>query len=378
MKRLLVTCDFPSISGGQSNYFKNLWMELSITDDTLLIPSLSRPYCTSKRISNARFFWLPRGEWFLPRIGRFFGLVFTMSAAARATRPDAIHAGQIMAGGSAALWCKKTMNIPYYVYAFGSDVMEFENHPVGRRLIRLILNNSKGIICCSRFTAKHIMERFAPSVPVHTVNPGVEDHFFEVTDPGALRRKLGLADKTVLLTVGRLVKRKGHELVIRSLARLAEMVPDIHYLVVGDGPLRAGLEKIAAQCGVSGRITFTGPVEDAVLPSYYHAADLFIMATRQLGLTDVEGFGIVYLEANAAGLPVIAVRSGGVEEAVQDGKSGILLDEPASSETIAHTAGMLLNDKQRLSAMSGWSRDWARSMSWAVQRRAWAGLQVDR
>lgn len=375
MKRLLVTCDFPPVSGGQSNYFRNLWARVSAIHDTLLIPSLSRSYCDSNHINNVRFTRLFRGEWLLPRLGRLLGLIIAMSAAARDLKPDIIHAGQVMVGGLAALWCKKTLGIPYYVYVFGADIMEFERDPVGRWLITRVLNNSTGIICCSSFTARHVIDKFAPSAPVHRVNPGVEERFFEKTNPGNLRQKLGLSDKTVLLTVGRLVERKGHELVIRSLSRLMEMVPDIHYLIVGEGPVRADLEKTAAKCGVSDRITFAGAVGDAMLPSYYHAADLFIMATRQLGTKDIEGFGIVYLEANAAGLPVIAVRSGGVMDAVQDGTSGVLLDEPATPEAIAQATGLLLKDKPRLNAMAGLSREWARSMSWAERCREWNDLQ---
>jgi phosphatidylinositol alpha-1,6-mannosyltransferase len=305
IKRLFVTCDFPPVSGGQSNYFRNLWSRISASDDTLLIPDRSKNYCESNHIGNTRFTRLPRGEWLLPRLGRLLGLIVAMTAAVRATKPGVIHAGQIMACGLAALWCKKTLRIPYYVYVFGADIMEFENDPLGRWLITMVLNNSTGVICCSNFTAQHVVDKFAPSAAVHTINPGVEDRFFEEKNPGALRQKLGLAGKTVLLTVGRLIERKGHELVIRSLKKLIELVPDVHYLVVGDGPVREKLEKTAAQCGVSNLVSFTGSVGDAVLPSYYHAADLFIMVPRQLGTKDIEGFGIVYLEANAAGLPVI-------------------------------------------------------------------------
>lgn len=93
MNRLLVTCDFPSISGGQSTYFKNHWTGLSSSHDTLPIPSLSRYCCNSNKFINARFSRLFGGERFLPRVGRLVGLIFAMSAAARAAKPDVIHAG---------------------------------------------------------------------------------------------------------------------------------------------------------------------------------------------------------------------------------------------------------------------------------------------
>lgn len=136
----------------------------------------------------------------------------------------------------------------------------------------------------------------------------------------------GLADGPLLLTVARLVARKGVDDVLDAVAQLVPERPSLRYVVVGDGPERARLEAHAAALGLGGHVRFVGTQSDAALASWYAAADVFVMAPRTQP-PDVEGFGLVYLEAGAAGLPVVGTRSGGVPDAIADGETGLLVPE---------------------------------------------------
>jgi len=130
----------------------------------------------------------------------------------------------------------------------------------------------------------------------------------------------------VYVSVCRLLEKKGVDHAIRAFAGIAATHPDSRYLVVGEGPYRANLEAIARSCGVADRMVFTGAVADADLVDHYVLGDVFVMPNRRLANGDTEGFGLVFLEANACGLPVVAGSDGGSSDAVQDGVNGLLVD----------------------------------------------------
>jgi phosphatidylinositol alpha-1,6-mannosyltransferase len=202
------------------------------------------------------------------------------------------------------------------------------------------------VIVNSRFTAAAAIRHGAAPDLVRVVHPVVDASRFDCRRSGLeIRKRYRLDGRQVLLTVGRLVPRKGHDTVLRALPELLRQVPEAHYLVVGEGPERDKLEAYATELGLIDRVTFTGHVRDEALPSYYSAADLFVMVSRERPeLGDIEGFGIVYLEASAAGRAVVAGRSGGVPDAVEDGISGILV-EPDDPHRLAETLGRLLQDR---------------------------------
>jgi phosphatidylinositol alpha-1,6-mannosyltransferase len=165
-----------------------------------------------------------------------------------------------------------------------------------------------------------------PESRVHVVHPGVDaDRFSPDADGTALRAQVAPRGEIVFLSVGRLQRRKGHDLVLRAMAQLRQTNPDVRYVIVGDGPHQAQLETDAGALGVTDIVRFVGPASEADLPKWYGASDVFVMPNRSDGV-DFEGFGIVFLEAAAAGLPVIGGRSGGVPEAVDDGVTGRLID----------------------------------------------------
>ncbi len=196
--------------------------------------------------------------------------------------------------------------------------------------------------------------------------PGVDEETFHPGSGGAeLRRGLGLADRPVVVCVSRLVPRKGQDTLIEAMPQILAAVPDAVLLIVGDGPYRGDLEKLADARGVRSSVRFTGAVPWAELPAHFGAGDVFAMPcrTRRGGL-DVEGLGIVYLEASATGLPVVAGDSGGAPDAVREGETGYVVPG-RSPQVTAERIVRLLNDEGLRRRMGAAGRRWVeRSWRW--------------
>lgn len=213
--------------------------------------------------------------------------------------------------------------------------------------------------------------RLAPAMPgarLEQLSSGVDTSVFH---PGAggeqVRQQLGLRDRPVVVCVSRLVPRKGQDVLIRALPLVQQQVPDAALLCVGGGPDAARLRALAASVGVSDDVVLTGSVPWQELPAYYDAGDVFAMPcrTRRRGL-EVEGLGIVYLEASATGLPVVAGRSGGSPDAVREGETGHVVDG-RSVEQVAAAVGGLLADPLRSKAFGEAGRAWVeRDWRWEV------------
>jgi phosphatidylinositol alpha-1,6-mannosyltransferase len=189
------------------------------------------------------------------------------------------------------------------------------------------------------------------SAKIAVISPGVDPEEFQPREPSPEGRAgRGLEGKTVLLTVGRLQRRKGHDMVIKALPRILKAHPHVVYVVAGDGEERGALERLALDEGVAGSVRFLGRVPQEDLPALYNLSDVFIMANRTMPGGDVEGFGIVFLEAGACAKPVIAGASGGTADAVLDGVTGILVDG-TSIEEIAEAVVRLVGQPDLRSRM---------------------------
>ena len=189
--------------------------------------------------------------------------------------------------------------------------------------------------------------------------PGIDtEHFSPSKKNPRIRKELGLEDKKIIVSVGRLVHRKGQDFLIDALTLIAQDVPSVHLLLVGEGPYRAELEKRAISLGVLDRITFIGRVQYSELPEYICAGDVFAMPSRsRLAGLEVEGLGIVYLEASSCGLPVIGGVSGGAPDAVLEGETGFSVDGRSAS-AIAAAAVQLLNNPDFASKLGSQGRQW--------------------
>lgn len=248
---------------------------------------------------------------------------------------------------------------------------------------RAVLARLEAVLAVSRYTAEHA--RAAGARVAHVIHPGVDAARFATpsAEPG-LQSSLGVSRALAvqpspshlpspsaspgphLLTVARLVARKGIDTMIAALPTIAAVHPNVQYRVVGDGPDRPRLLALAAQHGVTQHIAFTGAASQDALPAIYAATDLFILASREDPITaDVEGFGLVLLEAQAAGTPVIAAHSGGMPDALLPNETGLLVppnDPPALAQAVLE----LLANPDRRSGMGTAAQSYARTRTWAA------------
>lgn len=248
--------------------------------------------------------------------------------------------------------------------------------PVARGLLRRIGDGADVITYLGEYTRVRLarvlagrteLRRLAPGVDVEAFHPGV--------DGSAVRRRHGLADRPVVVCVSRLVPRKGQDALIRALPAVRRRVPGAALLVVGGGPYRSTLERLARDVGVARDVVFTGSVPWDELPAHFAAGQVYAMPcrTRNRGL-DVEGLGIVYLEASATGLPVVAGDSGGAPDAVREGETGYVVDGRAP-DRIADRLVTLLADPELARRMGAAGRSWVeREWRWEAQAERLTGL----
>ena len=238
--------------------------------------------------------------------------------------------------------------------------------PGARSLLRRIGEHTDALTYLGEYFRVRLARALTPQAAARLVRlaPGVDTTVFRPgTEGEAVRARLGLAGRPVVLCVSRLVPRKGQDTLIRAwprvlAARAAAAGQEPVLLIVGDGPYRNDLDRLAGRLGVTGSVRFTGPVPEADLPGYYAAADIFAMPcrTRRGGL-DVEGLGIVYLEASATGLPVIGGDSGGAPDAIEPGESGYVVPG-RDLDTLVSRLVALLADPAAAAAMGENGQAW--------------------
>ncbi|CAN5631851.1 glycosyltransferase family 4 protein [soil metagenome] len=249
--------------------------------------------------------------------------------------------------------------------------------PAARSLLRRISRDVDVLTYITEFTRRGLAPVAAPGTHLVRLPPGVDtDLFHPGVDGSGVRAALGLDGRPTVVCVSRRVRRKGQDALISALALVRSAVPDVALLLVGGGPDRARLQRLAVRAGVADAVRFSGEVPWPQLPSYYAAGDVFAMPcrTRRAGL-DVEGLGMVYLEASAIGLPVVAGNSGGAPEAVQDGRTGYVVHDPQSPPAIARRLVPLLNDPSRAAGLGAAGREWVlREWRWDLLAGRLGGL----
>ncbi len=290
----------------------------------------------------------------------------------KAEKVDLVHVGRCLPEGVVALAAKRLLGVPYLCYVHGEDVSTARDSREHAFLVRRVLKNARLLIANSQNTARVLREDWgAPDEQVRVLHPGADASYFTpAAADRAVRAALGWTGRTVVLTVGRLQRRKGHDMMIQALPAVRRSVPDVLYAIAGDGDERARLEALAAETGVADRVQFLGEVTDERLLACYRQCDLFALPNRQDG-TDIEGFGMVLLEAQACGKPVLAGDSGGTAETMQVGRTGRIVD-CTRPEPLAAAVVELLTDEAARRRMGRAARDWVvQQFDWpALGRRA--------
>ena len=255
--------------------------------------------------------------------------------------------------------------LPYYVYLMGGDGERLRRIGGVETTIRSVVNASDVAIAISQPTLDEFASLGVREDKMKIVYPSVDPQVFHPAVKGdRVRGMLGLEGAKVIATVARLGIIKGHDMVIKALPAVVKRVPNAVYLIVGKGPERERLERLVVERGMQDHVVFAGYVPDEELPEYYAACDVFIMASIRVPNHDVEGFGIVYLEASACAKPVIGGRTGGVPEAVAEGESGLLVD-PLREEEIRDALIRLLTDESYAKRLGTQGRERVeREFSW--------------
>ncbi|MFD8273386.1 glycosyltransferase family 4 protein [Streptomyces flaveolus] len=240
--------------------------------------------------------------------------------------------------------------------------------PAARQLLRRIGESTDTITYLGEYTRSRIAGALTPRAAARMVQlpPGVDEKTFHPDSGGdEVRARLGLTDRPVVVCVSRLVPRKGQDTLIRAMPRILAAEPDAVLLMVGGGPYEKDLRRLAQDTGVAASVRFTGAVPWAELPAHYGAGDVFAMPcrTRRGGL-DVEGLGIVYLEASATGLPVVAGDSGGAPDAVLDGETGWVVRGGDVAQTADRVTTLLADPELR-------RRMGERGRSWVEEKWRW-------
>ncbi|HEX6230711.1 MAG TPA: glycosyltransferase family 4 protein [Actinomycetota bacterium] len=266
------------------------------------------------------------------------------------------------------------LGLPYVAIAHGFEYW-LSLAPGAHALMRRATGRASRVAACSGFVARVVRAAVPDRVPVSVLYPGADVDVFRPGLPFEdLKERHGLAGRPLAVCVSRLVPRKGQDVLIRAMPEVVRRVPDASLLIVGDGPYRGALEAMARDAP-PGSVTFAGEVSQSDLPRYFRAGDVFAMPCRsRLAGLEVEGWGIVFIEAAACGRPVVVGDSGGARESLVDGETGVLVDG-RDVGAVADAVASLLADPARAHAMGAAGRSRVeRSFTWsraAAQLAAW-------
>jgi phosphatidylinositol alpha-1,6-mannosyltransferase len=330
---LLATNDFPPKVGGIQSYLYDLWCRLPAAETAVL----TTPYPGDAEWDARQPFRIERTkQGFLLPTARLRRAVDSM---AREIAANVVFIDPMLPLG---LVGPRLTAAPYVVVTHGAEVTVYGRTPGSAALARRVLRGATGVVACGEFAARVTSKVARRALPTILVPPGVDTKRYrplDVVARRAARARLGLpVEAPLVVGVSRLVPRKGFDILLRAVADL----PGVHVAIAGSGRDRARLEGLARR--FSDRVHFLGRVSDDDLPSLYGCADVFAMLCRdRWGGLEAEGFGIVFLEAAAAGVPAIAGRSGGSAEAVVDGATGYVV-EPRDVRAVRARLVQLLDD----------------------------------
>ncbi len=347
-RTLLIPGDFPPVVSGIATYFYEIWRRLPVKDNFILCPrDEGWQTCDVVRSLNIIRRKIPTANTLPAKICK--GLLYAGWALwlHLQKRFRAVHCGQVLSSGFAGWLLNKLFGVPYIIYVYGSETLRFGRSTLWLKLLTVFLKNARVIVPNSHFTMAEFLALGIPAEKFSIITPGVDlNHFSPRPKDSQLLTQYRLQGKLVLLTVARLDERKGHDQVMRALTKLAPKYPNLVYLIVGKGKEMTRLQQLAQQLAIADRVIFTGYVPDVDLPRFYNLCDVFILLNRQTQVDfrlqgDYEGFGIVFLEASACGKPIIAGDFGGIRDAVEDGRTGFIID-PNNLDLVCEKIELLL------------------------------------
>lgn len=370
MKVLLISEIFPPKVGGSGRWFWEIYSRMDREKYLVAVGNAPHAHDFDKTHCVKCFRWpLTIGNWgisSLSSIQSYIKLLSLLRSVVKKHHVEAIHCGRGLPEGLLGWLAWKWFDIPYLSYVHGEELPAYHSSREYKFLSQLVYTRAHRIIVNSANTQRSFVAHTGIEETVRIMHPGVDTTYFVPKEKDeALCRQLGWNGRKVILTVGRLQKRKGHDHVILGMNRIREQNPDVLYAIAGDGEERSYLEGLVAAEHLEEHVQFLGKVDDKAMLACYQQCDLFVLANREVD-GDFEGFGMVLVEAQACGKPVIAGKSGGTAETMIPGETGLLIDAE-SSEDIADAVMQLLGDDERLSIMGANAVGWVRGkFDWQV------------
>ncbi len=345
----------PPMEGGSAVYLHNIVSNLPPSD--VVVYTQAHP--ESREFDASRPFEIVRdphrytvAEWTVAtQVLAVFKWMRRISPILARRKIDVVHADVYLNCGLVAWLLRRTHGVPYVLYAYGEELNQQlcgpsgPAHAIKGALYRRVIRGASGLIAVSRYTAGLLERMGARPSRIHVLRPMIAPSKLPVaSDIEAIRAKFGIpGNRKIILSAGRLIARKGHDRLIRSMPVILESCPEAMLLIASRGPELDHLKKIAVESGVNPQVVFAGFVSDTDLSMLYELCEVFAMPHRETADGDTEGCPTVFLEANAHGKPVVGGRAGGVEDAIIDGETGFIVDGENPAE-IAKAILKLLRD----------------------------------
>lgn len=330
MKVLLLAENWPPRVGGIENYLTNIKWHMPPGSVETVTPD------------KKRFFWPVIKPAWLP-------LTVSLYRQAKKEKYDVVLCGKALFEGLVGYYLKKRLGIPYVVFTYAMEVEKWSSEPREFKKLAKVLTNADRVVYINDITKESLLKLGVAEKQLVKIWPGVDERFLHKVGEEDLNRVLRTHNvkRPYIITVARLIARKGIDVLIEAYSSLDQTkFGDVDLVIVGEGEEEEELKKLAGHLFVEESVKFLGPVPDEDLPALYQGAQLFALTPRRFE-DDMEGFGIVYLEAAACGLPVVATDTGGVKEAVKEGYTGLVVppEEPAAVRLVLER--LLSDDKLR-------------------------------
>lgn len=326
---LLLAETFPPSLGGVQSYLSGLWGALPA--QTSFVVAASAP--GDQRWDRQQSYGItraPASGWMLPRWRKFYSAARHV---VQEKKVEALVCGKALFEGRAARKLQAEFHLPYVVCTYGMEISTWLNMGKTRKDLLEVLRHAVRVIVINQQTKQQLLDVGVEERQLVKLYPGIAEFFFlRPRNPESLRTRLQLESKRVLVAVARLVPRKGHENLLRAFALVSQAVSETVLLIIGDGPERERLESMAKTLRIAEAVRFVGAVGDEDVIAAIDLCDCMVLTPRDEA-GQIEGFGMVYMEASARGKTSVGSRVGGIPEAILDGETGLLVppDSPAAA-----------------------------------------------
>jgi phosphatidylinositol alpha-1,6-mannosyltransferase len=370
-KTLLISEIFPPIHGGSGRWFWELYTRLP-RDEYLIAAGETESDTEFDQTHDLNLSRLPLSSksWGLKSLSglKFYWRNFLIiRSLIKKNKIRQIHCGRCLPEGVFGLMMKIIYNIPYICYIHGEDVETASSSRELSFIVKQVLKKACKLIANSKNSRSILIDHWdVPIEKIAVLNPGMDANKFVPTEyDKVVRKKLGWNDRPVLLTVGRLQKRKGQDMLIKAMPQIIEQHPDVLYAIVGGGEEKDNLKKLVTELSLNNNVQFLSEIPDETMIQCYQQCTLFVLPNRTIG-KDIEGFGMVLAEAQSCGKPVLAGDSGGTAETMIIGETGYIVD-CSRPEPIALGIINILQHQEKSLTMGKKGREHAvKDLDWRV------------